>query len=366
MPKNIILSIFLLPTFCLTASASNICIRQDGTKKPASDTAIIFHFAKARKMFFKDYKANNESINKAERLIKQHIKAIRAGKAIITIEGFCTSFKTEISNLKMAKNRSNQVKSYYITHLRLKETNYRTRNHTHPYKEYKNIVALLKIDYLQQKFQTDSSHTTVSISPTIENKDTVTTTHTTPPLKNDTTVSVKQSVTVGEKLHHDWIVKTNLPFWGLVVPNLAVEYGFREHWSVEIPVYYMPITVSREYRFRIFAVQPSLRYWLKPQQKGHFFGFHLTTGLFNISTNDKTRYQDKHGMYGAGLDYGYSFSLNNRWGLELNAGAGYIYTRYNKYYNIDNGAYYGSGTKNYWGLTRLGISITYLLNKNGK
>ena len=96
-----------------------------------------------------------------------------------------------------------------------------------------------------------------------------------------------------------------------------------------------------------------------PDWKGHFFGVHLTAGQFNIATNEKTRYQDADGMYGAGLDYGYALKFTENWGMEFNIGAGLIHTRYNAYYNIDNGERFDTRIKNYWGITRCGISIIY-------
>ena len=102
-----------------------------------------------------------------------------------------------------------------------------------------------------------------------------------------------------------------------------------------------------------------MRYWLKPEWKGHFFGVHLTAGQFNISVDKNTRYQDVNGMYGVGIDYGYALKFTEHWGMEFNIGAGYIYTKYNSYYNIKNGSCFDTSVKNYWGVTRCGISLIY-------
>ena len=47
--------------------------------------------------------------------------------------------------------------------------------------------------------------------------------------------------------------------------------------------------------------------------------------------------------------------------MEFNLGAGYIRARYETYFNRKNGALYGKHLANYWGVTRLGISLTYKL-----
>ena len=156
-------------------------------------------------------------------------------------------------------------------------------------------------------------------------------------------------------------IKTNLPYWALVVPNLGVEVRLADHWSLDIPVFYSPFTVKTDYRFRVFALQPGVRYWLRPEMKGHFFGVHLTGGMFNISVDERNRYQDTDGVWGAGIDYGYSLNFNQHWGMEFNIGVGYLWSRYDTFYNIDNGVAYDRSTLNYFGITRLGISLIYNL-----
>ena len=158
-----------------------------------------------------------------------------------------------------------------------------------------------------------------------------------------------------------WWLKTNLPFYALVVPNLAVEVRLADQWSLDIPVFYSPYTVARNYRYRVFALQPSARYWLKPGMKGHFFGVHLLGGMFNISVDERNRYQDTDGMWGAGLDYGYALKFSKHWGMEFNIGVGYIWTRYDTFYNVENGISWDTSIANYLGITRLGISLIYKL-----
>ena len=158
-----------------------------------------------------------------------------------------------------------------------------------------------------------------------------------------------------------WWLKTNLPFYALVVPNLAVEVRLADQWSLDIPVFYSPYTVARNYRYRVFALQPSARYWLKPGMKGHFFGVHLLGGMFSISVDERNRYQDTDGMWGAGLDYGYALKFSKHWGMEFNIGVGYIWTRYDTFYNVENGISWDTSIANYLGITRLGISLIYKL-----
>ena len=83
--------------------------------------------------------------------------------------------------------------------------------------------------------------------------------------------------------------------------------------------------------------------------------------MYNISVDKKYRYQDTDGVWGAGIDYGYALEFSKHWGMEFNIGVGYLWTKYQTYYNIENGAPCGISTHNYLGVTRLGISLIYKL-----
>jgi hypothetical protein len=85
---------------------------------------------------------------------------------------------------------------------------------------------------------------------------------------------------------------------------------------------------------------------------------------YNISTNRLSYYQDRDGatpLWGAGISYGYAVALPwwDRCSMEFTLGAGYARLDYDVFYNVPNGAKYASGTKNYWGITRAGLSFTY-------
>ncbi|WP_282194815.1 DUF3575 domain-containing protein [Alistipes ihumii] len=159
-------------------------------------------------------------------------------------------------------------------------------------------------------------------------------------------------------------MKTNVAYLAITVANLGAEFAFGKHYSLDLPVVYSPYTVSRTFRLRFIVVQPEFRYWLGIPMKGHFFGLHLNMGAFNISMDGRTRYQSPDGFYGAGLSYGYAQPFGHRWGAEFTVGAGYVRTKYDAYYNIENGARYDRNMPyNYWGLTRVGINLVYKFGK---
>lgn len=157
-------------------------------------------------------------------------------------------------------------------------------------------------------------------------------------------------------------VKTNLAAWAGTIMNLAADVQVSEHFSVELPVLWCPWYVSDKHAVKTFTIQPEGRYWLARPGKGHFFGVHAHIGWFNVKWN-RDRYQDtSRPLLGAGISYGYLLPLGEHWAGEFTLGAGYANLKYNTYYNIGNGARIDTRTKNYWGITRVGISVVYRFN----
>ena len=157
-----------------------------------------------------------------------------------------------------------------------------------------------------------------------------------------------------------WAIKSNALYLAAGVTNIGGEYAFHPHWSVDLPLVYSPYTIARRYRMRFLYIQPEARYWLDRPMKGHFFGVHLHAGVFNVSLDDKNRYQSEKGFHGAGISYGYAMPLSRRWSMEFTVGVGYAFTKYCTYYNVPNGIRYEKDIPyHYWGLTKLGLNFVY-------
>ena len=98
---------------------------------------------------------------------------------------------------------------------------------------------------------------------------------------------------------------------------------------------------------------------MKGVGEGHFVGVHAHVGAFNVKWNEDRYQVAGRPLLGAGLTYGYSLSFDEHWGAEFLIGAGYANMKYDRFYNIDNGAKFDAGTYNYWGVTRVGASLVY-------
>lgn len=154
-------------------------------------------------------------------------------------------------------------------------------------------------------------------------------------------------------------VKTNVAPWAMGVVNVEGEIQVGSRLSVDLPVWWSPYFISDKFALRTFLVQPECRYWLKTPGRGHFLGVHAGVAWFNLRLDD-SRYQDVDTpLLNGGISYGYSLRLNNHLDTEFTIGAGYVNTKYDRYYNIHNGALIDTRRTSYFGIDRIGISIVY-------
>lgn len=320
---------------------------------------LFFEFKPKRNMFWSGYKRNALFLDSLYHSIRSYKPLIKSGELKVRVLGFCSSYGTAKENRLEAKNRSNQVKSYFIIKNGLKENHFYTTNFISCWRGMSDVVV---VTYLPLKtIPTDTlPKETVSTSDSLQPVD-----------KSETEIIVSDTLTPSDSLaniqaeqseytYYRWGIKTNVAYLAATVANLGVEYSFGRHYSIDVSVIYSPYTVSRSYRLRFLAVQPEFRYWLKNPTKGHFFGAHLNIGAFNISVDKKERYQSPDGFYGVGLSYGYALPFARHWGAEFTLGAGYVHTKYDTYYNIPNGVRFEKGRSyNYWGLTKVGINLVY-------
>ena len=165
-------------------------------------------------------------------------------------------------------------------------------------------------------------------------------------------------------------IKTNVLYWASSTPNLSIELGSGKRTTLGLTGGYNPWTLNeaKNRKIKHWLVMPEFRYWLCERFQGHFFGVHSGYSFYNISGvripfQDKSTQDHRYQGWatGVGFSYGYSWILSRRWNVEADLGVGYIYAEFDKYNCTTCGKYKGSGNKHYFGPTRAGISIIYMI-----
>ena len=165
-------------------------------------------------------------------------------------------------------------------------------------------------------------------------------------------------------------------------PNLAIEYLPKSgHITPVLELTWSPW--RNDNRSKTWIIHNFLlegRYYIIGDAfTGHYIAAYTNLGTYDLQFNSTKAYlADKWGKtYGFGLGWGYvkRFTESSRWKWEVNAALGFLHSDYDKYHDAESWAEPGNtyfnwhenpadyrrykNHLNYWGVTRLGFSISY-------
>ncbi|MFI3295208.1 MAG: DUF3575 domain-containing protein [Rikenellaceae bacterium] len=173
-------------------------------------------------------------------------------------------------------------------------------------------------------------------------------------------------------------IKSNLLYDASKTVNFGVEIGLGKRTTLDISGNYNGWDTNTELneKMRHLLIQPEFRYFFCEKMTGHFLGAHAHILQYNIcgdqwlpsifsrlsntsAEQEKSRYQGDG--YGAGLVYGYDWAISSRFNIEFSVGAGYVFMDYDRYGPSKCDPLLEQQTRHYWGLTKLGISLVYII-----
>lgn len=165
-------------------------------------------------------------------------------------------------------------------------------------------------------------------------------------------------------------LKTNALYWATTTPNLGVEVSLGKKHSVQLFYGLNPWKQSGgdQSSLRHWLLMPEFRHWFCQSFNGWFVGVHLMGGQFNAGSVDlpfglfdelETRRYE--GWFaGGGVTAGYQWPLSKHWNLEASLGIGYDYIKYDKFRCGECGEKLKSDHTNYFGPTKLALSVMYI------
>ena len=159
-------------------------------------------------------------------------------------------------------------------------------------------------------------------------------------------------------------VKSNLLSDATLTPHVGVELALHKQVSVDVSGEFNGWTINKK-SWKHWDVQPEVRYWLFECFNGHYLGlnglymdYDMQGVVWPLGMKKDYAYDGK--AYGVGLSYGYQLYLTPRWNLDISAGVGYTYLKYDKY-NFADHLYLGKYKNNYFGLCKASIAIVYII-----
>lgn len=177
-------------------------------------------------------------------------------------------------------------------------------------------------------------------------------------------------------------LKTNALYNIALTPNLTLEF-LPKNGHITLAAEWMWANWRNDNRNKTWVLQNILlegRYYLKGNAAytGHHFDIYANAGKYDVQFDGTHGYQslDFGKTWGAGIGWGYVKRIGtSNWKWEVNAAIGYLQSPYDSYHAAESWAqpdkwyydYHGDPTLfralgkklNYFGLTRLGFSISY-------
>lgn len=330
--------------------------------KAQQDDPITFRFIQGNDMFF--LQNNEKELERMFDYVDRSRSEIVSGNLPVYVNGWCISFSDPGQNLKMARVRSNRVKSELIVRKGLKEEHFVTENRAESFEGVNDIVIVSfrpanKISRQQEFAQPESEKESRTPEPEVATQHDF----------KDNVVDEVMAPPSGESFegerttrHFPLRIRTNLLYWLAGTPNLGVEWqasesvgilgnGAFSHW----------IWNDRDRQHRTWFVQPEMRYYPGTARRW-FVGAEFHAGEFNFKFNDTGR---QGNAIGGGLTGGYCINLSRVFDMDFSVGLGYTkITRYETYLHSNDVMIRKErkADKNFWGPTQAGVSLVWKIN----
>ncbi len=156
-------------------------------------------------------------------------------------------------------------------------------------------------------------------------------------------------------------IKSSLSTWATTTTNLEIMYKVTDQLTVNLPCMYNPWeSFGENTKIQQLTFMPGVRYWQKEAYQKGFFGINAVLSRYHMGGLFDHAYRYDGNAYGLSFSYGYSWPIAKHWLLEVEAGAGVLYTEYAKYRWPKNSRKYGDYEKVIPMLTKFDISFSYV------
>jgi hypothetical protein len=150
--------------------------------------------------------------------------------------------------------------------------------------------------------------------------------------------------------------------------SAGIEVPTSPRGSVEVYGSVRPWKRGAEKVHKHWLVQGQYRIWPCQVMNGFFFGPYMHGGEFNLANTTlpfgllkgikNNRYEGW--LIGGGIGVGYEYALARHWNLGAEIGAGYTYIKYKKYDCEVCDPLKEDGRYNYFGISRMALSLIYV------
>lgn len=155
-------------------------------------------------------------------------------------------------------------------------------------------------------------------------------------------------------------LRANLLRWATLTPDIGLEWSDDGKWSILANGTWTHWSWSgKEKHYALWEASLEMRRYMGGQKRA-YLGAQAKTGQFNYKLSGTGKQGD---IVGGGLTGGYKLPLGKRFSLDFSVGLGYLYIIDLEKYNVVNDVrvFGGKRDKGYWGVTNLGVILSYEL-----
>ena len=337
------------------------------------DSVRVFRFYAGSDKFYAPGMNNGEELAKLFDFVQQYKDMILAHDMMLHVDGYCNSKGSAAENLRIARTRSNRVKSELITRKGMKEDCFITRNHA-----AEGDFVTVRVNIPPALIQSAPQQPVAEVQEEAPAQEAL-------PAQEpqEDTVAVVTEVVVTdvsgdgnapqmplstEKTDSRFVLKTNLLYYAILMPSIEAEYKFADRWSAALEfqgAWYARETPHKVYR--VSTLMPEARYWVieRSRWNGMYVGAFGGGVIYDLCNGKKKGHRGEGGL--VGLSAGYMWAIGRHFSLDAGIGFGYLYAR-DKVYLPHNGHYLYQLTKNvsYFGPLRLKLSLVWRLQTEKK
>ena len=333
-----------------------------------ADTTYVFRFVPTDDMFYEALGDNRTELERLEDAVEKYYDDILEGNIPIRVDGYCNSGGNRKTNLKLAKDRSNRVKSELITYCWVVENSFITKNHSGE-GDYV-LVRLVVPKRLSSpppsedadKPASDNNMNVPDNTPNNpENEKPAEEPQAWPvqaeQLQADETAQAIPVEKGGKADAYRFSLRANLLRWATLTPDLGIEWRINRLWGILVHGSWTSWSWSnKDRRYALWEVSPEVRHYIGKEKRG-YLGAMYKAGAFNYKLSATGRQGD---LMGGGITGGYGLRLNNALSLDFNLAVGCLHADYEKYEVIDGvRVRQGKESKNWWGPINAGVTLVW-------
>ena len=335
-----------------------------------ADTTYVFRFVPTDDMFYEALGDNRTELERLEDAVEKYYDDILEGNIPIRVDGYCNSGGNRKTNLKLAKDRSNRVKSELITYCWVVENSFITKNHSG---EGDYVLVRLVVPKRlsspsssenDDKSISDNNMNVTDNAPNNQEKEKPAEEPQAQPVQAEQPQAdeTAQAIPVekeGKADAYRFSLRANLLRWATLTPDLGIEWRVNRLWGILVHGSWTSWSWNgKDRRYALWEVSPEVRCYLGKGKRGYLGGMYKA-GQFNYKFSSMGKLGD---LTGGGITGGYRLLLNDVLSMDFTLAAGCLHVDYERYEVVDGIRVRKSkDSKNWWGPVNAGVTLVWTI-----